>query len=97
MGRSGVIVHRIRALGGFDIVTVRDVLDREFATRIGNIFVTGTDKAWVSLPKGAGVKLSVRSLRFLPFAHSSFADCRLNSLQIAEERDQRRRQKEKSA
>jgi len=72
MGRSGVIVHRERHLGGFDIVRlilpsrrwlsrrltlaspllqihVRDVLDREFATRIGNVFVTGQgNKAWVS-------------------------------------------------
>jgi small subunit ribosomal protein S4e len=72
MGRSGVIVHRERHLGGFgelgvrfevargmdeltyyfpptDIVHVRDVLDREFATRIGNVFVTGQgNKAWVS-------------------------------------------------
>lgn len=61
MGRSGVIVHRERHLGGFDIVHIRDVLDRQFATRIGNVFVTGQgNKAWVSLPKGKGVKLSVR-------------------------------------
>jgi small subunit ribosomal protein S4e len=86
MGRSGVIVHRERHLGGFDIVHVRDVLDRTFATRyvvllpqlypqltvsLSNIFVIGEgSKAQVSLPKGKGVKLS-----------------------IAEERDQRRRQK----
>lgn len=61
MGRSGVIVHRERHLGGFDIVNVRDVLDRQFATRIGNVFVTGQgNKSWISLPKGGGVKLSVR-------------------------------------
>lgn len=33
MGRSGVIVSRERHHGGFDIVHVRDVLDRTFATR----------------------------------------------------------------
>jgi small subunit ribosomal protein S4e len=33
MGRVGVIVHTERHLGGFDIVTIRDVLDRTFATR----------------------------------------------------------------
>jgi small subunit ribosomal protein S4e len=33
MGRSGVITHRERHLGGFDIVHVKDVLDRSFATR----------------------------------------------------------------
>merc|ERR1711939_1010571 len=52
-----------------------DPLDREFSTRITNVFIIGTGgKPWVSLPKGKGVKLS-----------------------IAEERDQRRRQKEKAA
>jgi small subunit ribosomal protein S4e len=64
MGRTGVIVHRDRHLGGFDIVTVRDVLDREFATRIGNIFVIGEGtKAAVSLPRGGGVKLSIAEER----------------------------------
>lgn len=64
MGRSGVIVHRERHLGGFDIIQVRDVLDRTFATRIGNVFVTGEgNKPWVSLPKGKGVKLSITEER----------------------------------
>jgi small subunit ribosomal protein S4e len=86
MGRVGVITHRERHIGGFDIVHVKDVLDRTFATRSGahlaaiqllmisydsvsNIFVIGEgNKAWISLPKGKGVKLT-----------------------ISEERDQRRR------
>lgn len=64
MGRSGVIVHKERHLGGFDIVHVRDVLDRTFATRIGNVFVIGEGaKAQVSLPKGKGVKLSITEQR----------------------------------
>ena len=33
MGRAGVIVHREKHIGGFDIVHVRDSLDRTFATR----------------------------------------------------------------
>ena len=33
MGRVGVITHRERHVGGFDIVHVKDVLDRTFATR----------------------------------------------------------------
>ena len=33
MGRAGVIVHREKHIGGFDIVHVKDVLDRTFATR----------------------------------------------------------------
>lgn len=76
MGRSGVIVHRDRTPGGFDIIRIRDVLDREFATRIGNVFVTGEgNKPWVSLPKGKGVKLSVRAfltlLLFFLKSHAS--------------------------
>merc|ERR1711939_784682 len=75
MGRAGTIVHRGRHPGGFDMIKIRDPLDREFSTRITNVFIIGTGgKPWVSLPKGKGVKLS-----------------------IAEERDQRRRQKEKAA
>ncbi|KAF8749127.1 40S ribosomal protein S4 [Rhizoctonia solani] len=58
MGRVGTITHRERHVGGFDIVHVKDVLDRTFATRL--------DLA----PKGKGTKLT-----------------------IAEERDQRRRQR----
>jgi len=74
MGRVGVIVSKERHLGGFDIVHVRDVLDRDFSTRIGNVFVIGEgNKPWISLPRGGGVRLT-----------------------IAEERDQRRKQKEKA-
>merc|ERR1712230_23801 len=64
MGRAGTIVHRERHLGGYDIVTVRDTLDREFATRLSNVFVIGQgNKPLVSLPKGKGVKLSISEER----------------------------------
>jgi small subunit ribosomal protein S4e len=33
MGRVGVITHREKHIGGFDIVHVKDALDRTFATR----------------------------------------------------------------
>ena len=33
MGRAGVIVHREKHIGDFDIVHVKDALDRTFATR----------------------------------------------------------------
>jgi len=63
-GRVGTIVHRERHLGGYDIVTVRDTLDREFATRLSNVFVIGQgNKPLVSLPKGKGVKLSISEER----------------------------------
>ena len=64
IGRVGVITHRERHLGGYDIIHVRDALDHEFATRMSNIFVIGEgNKAWVSLPKQKGVKLSITEER----------------------------------
>ncbi len=33
MGRAGVIIHREKHIGGFEIVHVKDALDRTFATR----------------------------------------------------------------
>jgi len=66
MGRSGVIVHREKHIGGFDIIHVKDSLDRTFATRVTNIFVIGTGtKPWVSLPKGKGTKLTISEERDL--------------------------------
>jgi len=64
MGRAGVITHRERHMGGFDIVHVRDSLERTFATRVTNIFVIGEGtKAWISLPKGKGTKLTISEER----------------------------------
>ncbi|KAF9113536.1 40S ribosomal protein S4 [Mortierella sp. AM989] len=40
-GRVGVITHKERHVGGFDIVHIKDVLDRQFATRLSNVFVIG--------------------------------------------------------
>jgi len=64
MGRAGVITHREKHIGGFDIVHVKDSLERSFATRISNIFVIGEGiKPWVSLPKGKGLKLTISEER----------------------------------
>ncbi|KAF9006032.1 ribosomal family S4e-domain-containing protein [Cyathus striatus] len=66
MGRAGVIVHREKHTGGFDIVHVKDALDRTFATRVTNIFVIGEGiKPWISLPKGKGTKLTISEERDL--------------------------------
>ena len=49
-----------RHLGGFDIVHVRDAMDKEFSTRATNVFVIGEgNKPWISLPKNKGIKLSI--------------------------------------
>jgi len=64
MGRVGVIIHREKHIGGFDIVHVKDSMDRTFATRVTNIFVIGEGiKPWVSLPKGKGLKLTISEER----------------------------------
>jgi len=64
MGRVGIITHRERHIGGFDIVHVKDALERQFATRLTNVFVIGEgNKPWISLPKGKGVKLTIAEER----------------------------------
>jgi len=64
MGRVGVITHRERHIGGFDIVHVKDSIERQFATRLTNVFVIGEgNKPWISLPKGKGVKLTIAEER----------------------------------
>jgi len=64
IGRVGVITHRERHIGGFEIVHVKDTLDRQFATRISNVFVIGQgNKPWISLPKQKGIKLTISEER----------------------------------
>lgn len=65
MGRVGVITHRERHDGGFNIVHIKDAIDNEFATRESNIFIIGKEKPWISLPKGKGVKVGNRLLMYL--------------------------------
>jgi small subunit ribosomal protein S4e len=60
MGRIGVLVHTDKHPGSFDIVHLRDRRGATFATRLHNVFVIGEGKkAWVSLPKDKGVKISI--------------------------------------
>jgi len=60
MGRVGVIMHRERHPGSFEIVHIKDAVGHVFATRLQNVFVIGKgSKPWISLPKGNGVKLSI--------------------------------------
>jgi small subunit ribosomal protein S4e len=50
----------------FDIVHVKDKSGAEFATRLKNVFVIGEggkSKPQVTLPKGAGVKLTIAQER----------------------------------
>lgn len=60
MGRLGTIVRREHHPGSFEIVHIKDALGHQFATRLSNVFIIGqSNKSWVSLPKGKGVKLSI--------------------------------------
>jgi len=64
MGRVGILIHKEKHQGGFDIVHVKDALDRDFATRLSNVFTIGRgDRSWVSLPRGKGVKLTISEER----------------------------------
>merc|ERR1712225_147722 len=57
-GRVGVITHREKHTGSFEIVHVKDARGRQFSTRISNIFVISSkdDDNVVSLPKGKGLR-----------------------------------------
>lgn len=60
IGRVGTILSIEKHPGSFDIVHIKDRKNNIFATRISNVFVIGEgSKAWISLPKGKGVKLTV--------------------------------------
>merc|ERR1711918_33664 len=57
-GRVGVITHREKHVGSFEIVHVKDSKGRAFATRIANVFVLSAkdDEGMVSLPRGKGLR-----------------------------------------
>jgi small subunit ribosomal protein S4e len=60
IGRVGIIQHRERHPGSFEIIHLKDSAGHSFATRLNNVTVIGKgDKPWVSLPKGNGIKLNI--------------------------------------
>jgi len=60
IGRVGVISHRERHPGSFEIVHLKDAVGHTFATRLQNVFVIGKGtKPWISLPKDNGIKKSI--------------------------------------
>ncbi|KAI5076188.1 hypothetical protein GOP47_0008253 [Adiantum capillus-veneris] len=59
-GKIGIIKHREKHKGSFEILPVQDTADQEFATELGNVFTIGKGiKSWVTLPRGKGIKLSI--------------------------------------
>jgi len=60
MGRVGVMTHREKHPGSFEIVHLKDAAGHEFCTRLQNVMVIGKEtKPWISMPKGNGIKLNV--------------------------------------
>lgn len=72
IGRIGVIMHREKHPGSFEIVHVKDSVGHTFATRLCNVFVIGKGaKAWISPPKGNGIKLSIAEDRAAKMSKNS--------------------------
>ena len=64
LGRVGIITHRERHPGSFDVVHIKDSQGHTFATRLNNVFIIGKgNKPWVSLPAGKGIKLTIAEER----------------------------------
>jgi len=60
IGRVGIIQHREKHPGSFEIVHCKDAMGHTWATRLSNVFVIGKgNKPWISLPKGNGIKLTI--------------------------------------
>jgi len=66
MGRVGLISHREKHPGSFEMVHMKDTAGHSFCTRLQNVVVIGKGtKPWISLPKGNGIKLSIMENRTL--------------------------------
>ncbi|KFD50916.1 hypothetical protein M514_08229 [Trichuris suis] len=64
VGRVGLVMHRERHPGSFDIVHIRDSAGHTFATRLNYVFIIGKGRQpMISLPRGNGVKLSTMEER----------------------------------
>jgi len=59
IGRVGVMTHREKHPGSFEIVHLKDEEGHAFATRLQNVMVIGETRPFVSLPRGDGIKLNI--------------------------------------
>jgi small subunit ribosomal protein S4e len=60
IGRAGILMHVEHHPGSYEIVHIKDVNGKQFATRLSNIFTIGQGKKpLIKLPKGDGVRLSL--------------------------------------
>merc|ERR1711966_191029 len=59
IGRVGTIINRERHPGAHDMIHIKDVAGHSFVTVLENCMVVGEgSSAWISLPKGKGIKLT---------------------------------------
>jgi len=60
IGRVGIVEHRERHPGSYDIVHVKDATGQVFATRGANVFIIGkSTKSLVSLPRRKGIRSTI--------------------------------------
>lgn len=60
IGRVGILQHREKHQGSFEIVHLKDKAGHAFATRLMNVMVIGKgDQRWITLPRGDGIRLTV--------------------------------------
>lgn len=65
LGRIGRIESREKHPGSFDVIHLKDKKNHIFATRIGNIFVIGDKKAWITTPRDKGVRKTIMEKRII--------------------------------
>lgn len=59
IGRVGILQHRDKIAGSFDICYLKDKKGHSFATRLGNVMVIGSgEKRWITLPRDDGIRLN---------------------------------------
>lgn len=64
IGRVGTMLSVEHHPGSYEIVHVKDARGNTFSTRLSNAFVIGSDKKPViTLPKGAGIRVSLTEER----------------------------------
>lgn len=60
VGRVGIVTAIEKNVGSYDMVNMKDARDKTFTTRLSNVFVIGKESSpYISLPKGAGIKLDI--------------------------------------
>jgi len=60
LGRVGVVEHREKHAGSFEVVHIRDASGSTFATRLTNVFIIGKGNTpMISLPNRKGIKTSI--------------------------------------